>query len=137
MIDHPKVASRYWDKVSPEPNTGCWLWFGAANKRGYGNINTGNGAFTYCAHRYFYIKLVGEIAEGVTIDHLCKTTRCVNPDHMEVVSLAENSRRGGLGRKWTASQRRKLMKHVRNRPEGFYDQPKDSSTGRFVSRGAK
>jgi hypothetical protein len=37
---------------------------------------------------------VGEIPEGMQIDHLCRVRNCVNPDHLEPVTSAENTRRG-------------------------------------------
>jgi hypothetical protein len=37
---------------------------------------------------------VGPIPDGLTIDHLCRTPACVNPEHMEPVTMAENIRRG-------------------------------------------
>jgi hypothetical protein len=45
------------------------------------------------AHRSVYVHLRGPIPPGMTIDHLCRNRSCVNPDHLEVVSLKENVRR--------------------------------------------
>jgi hypothetical protein len=89
------IAERYWNKVqlpTGEPGE-CWVWVGARNGRGYGNINMKREKFTWTAHRYFYTQLVGHIPEGLTVDHLCRNTSCVNPAHMELVTLEENSRR--------------------------------------------
>ncbi len=46
------------------------------------------------AHRWIYQYMVGEIPEGWTIDHLCRNTSCVNPDHLEAVTHKENVLRG-------------------------------------------
>lgn len=46
------------------------------------------------AHRVFYEHHVGPIPLGLTIDHLCKVTRCVNPDHLEPVTQRVNTLRG-------------------------------------------
>lgn len=46
------------------------------------------------AYRVTYEHFVGPIPEGMTIDHLCKQTDCINPFHLEVVTRAENGRRG-------------------------------------------
>jgi hypothetical protein len=64
----------------------CWLWTGPVHKR-YGKA--GNTT----AHRHVYHLLVGDIPEGLELDHLCGKTLCVNPDHLEPVSRAENMRR--------------------------------------------
>ena len=45
------------------------------------------------AHRFAYELLIGPIPSGLTIDHLCRNTGCVNPAHMEPVTRAENARR--------------------------------------------
>lgn len=100
--DFPEIgpANRYrtatLDKcakfVQPEPNTGCWLWTGAIVRRGYGVVR--RGGRTLKAHRYIYQLLRGPIPSGLEIDHLCRVTSCVNPDHLEPVTKAENLRRG-------------------------------------------
>lgn len=45
------------------------------------------------AHRFFYEHFIGEIPEGLEIDHLCHNTICVNPAHLEAVTHSENLRR--------------------------------------------
>jgi len=45
-------------------------------------------------HRLAYEEAKGPIPEGLTVDHLCFNTRCVNPDHLEAVPNKENVRRG-------------------------------------------
>jgi hypothetical protein len=95
---------------------GCWEWTGAILKApvhkphigGYGRVRTcvgGRRGHVY-AHRYVYEALVGPIpADRPQLDHLCcdpawcaggptcPHRRCVNPAHLEPVTLAENRRR--------------------------------------------
>jgi len=52
-----------------------------------------NGRKVY-AHRAFYELVFGPIPVGFFIDHLCKQTLCVNPNHMQVVTHRENTLRG-------------------------------------------
>jgi hypothetical protein len=70
----------------------CWLWTGHLNHEGYGLARVGgvNGG----THRHAWRMLRGPIPPGLTIDHLCRVRRCVNPDHMELVSMRENTLRG-------------------------------------------
>lgn len=77
--------------VSPEPNTGCWLWTGSA-PNGYGQFGF-NGKISR-AHRVSYTLFKGSIPEGLVLDHLCRQPSCVNPDHLEAVTIRENTLRG-------------------------------------------
>jgi hypothetical protein len=78
----------------PEPNTGCWLWLGAITTTGYGFMTLRNGKRrSVMAHRVSYEAFVGPIPDGYEIDHKCRQHECVNPDHLEPVTHAENMRR--------------------------------------------
>jgi hypothetical protein len=46
------------------------------------------------AHRFAWELLRGAIPDGLTLDHLCRNRRCVNPDHLEPVTAVENTMRG-------------------------------------------
>ena len=46
------------------------------------------------AHRVSYEMFIGPIPKGLTIDHLCETTDCVNPRHLEAVPHLINIQRG-------------------------------------------
>ena len=75
----------------PEPNTGCWLWLGGLNQKGYPQFK--HQQRTWRAHRFMYERAKGPLPEGLTLDHLCRVRSCVNPDHLEPVTHAENCRR--------------------------------------------
>lgn len=69
-------------------NDGCWIWTGARQSKGYGSV--GHGGRTHLAHRISWELHNGPIATGMTIDHLCGKKLCINPEHLEPVSLSEN-----------------------------------------------
>lgn len=70
----------------------CWLWTGATRPTGYGQFWLNGQCIG--AHRAAYLLLVGPIPEGLQLDHLCRTPRCVNPAHLEPVTQLENTMRG-------------------------------------------
>jgi hypothetical protein len=74
-----------------EPNTGCWLWIGAQSN-GYGKVMRKRQCLW--AHRVMWEQEHGPIPEGLTVDHICRVTWCVNPAHLRVVSMRENLLRG-------------------------------------------
>jgi hypothetical protein len=71
---------------------GCWEWLGGLNHKGYGRLTYNYKG--YAAHRFVYELLVGAIPEGLTLDHLCRNKRCVNPAHLEPVTIGVNVMRG-------------------------------------------
>lgn len=79
-------------RISLSPS-GCWLWMGSVfQNSGYGRIKVSGR--TMVAHRFAYEVLRGPIPGGLTLDHLCRVRRCVNPDHLEPVTPRVNVLRG-------------------------------------------
>jgi HNH endonuclease len=80
---------------------GCWLWMAAKSPRSYGVVGRGRvGEGNAFAHRAIYELVVGPIPEGLELDHLCFNPSCVNPDHLEPVTHAENTRRRRTNKSW-------------------------------------
>lgn len=69
----------------------CLIWQGGVQSRGYGVVF--ESGRVHLAHRVAYEAARGPIGAGMTIDHLCRNKRCVNPNHLEVVTRGENVRR--------------------------------------------
>lgn len=70
---------------------GCWIWTGRRKSTGYGLYHFARRPMH--AHRAVYLTVGGEIPDGLEIDHLCRIRPCVNPEHLEVVTRAQNMRR--------------------------------------------
>ncbi len=81
---------RFWSKVEVGHPAGCWWWMGTRNEGGYGKCFHGyrgrGGQLAVLAHRFAYEALVGPIPDGLHLDHLCRNTSCINPDHLEPVT---------------------------------------------------
>lgn len=71
---------------------GCWQWTSPLDHQGYPHLYYEGR--TQRAHRVGYQLLVGPIPEGLTLDHLCRNRGCVNPEHLEPVTLKVNHERG-------------------------------------------
>lgn len=85
--------------------TPCWIWLLKTVRGGYA-MTWDQGRHVY-AHRFYYEQQVGPIPEGLTLDHLCRVRNCVNPEHLEPCTHAENIRRRPSN-KLTAEQVREI-----------------------------
>ncbi len=84
------ALERLLEKV--EQRGACWEWTGSKNHGGYGQISLNSRLRP--AHRLAYELMIGPIPDGLTIDHLCRFPSCVNPTHLEPVTMRENLMRG-------------------------------------------
>jgi hypothetical protein len=95
MIDEKRweAVARSLEALSmPEPNSGCWLFLGETTPLGYGRMTINQER--YYAHRISYQLHCGPIPEGLSLDHLCRVSACVNPKHLEPVTHRVNVLRG-------------------------------------------
>jgi len=111
---YPSIADRI------DASGDCWEWTGNHDINGYGRLSY------KLAHRLVYEALCGPVPKGLELDHLCRNPGCVNPDHLEPVTHAENMRRG-YGFK-SASRNKLAMTHCK-RGHAFTD----ANTYRFTN----
>lgn len=94
---HRPALERFLEKTSPTPS-GCIECTGGLNGVGCGQFYEGksesNRTGKGYAHRWSYEHYVGPIPAGLHLDHLCRNPKCVNPEHLEPVTIKENLLRG-------------------------------------------
>lgn len=84
------VKVRLMNRIKKNRNE-CWIWLGGTIN-GYGRIY--DAGKLHLVHRVSYEIHTGPIPKGLTLDHLCRVRRCINPDHLEPVTVKLNLLRG-------------------------------------------
>jgi hypothetical protein len=94
------IPDRLMRKVSPEPNTGCWLWTAYTNRGGYGVVGEKTPRKrTVLAHRAVWETVKGPLSDGQCVLHRCDQRCCVNPEHLWVGTKDDNNKdRAAKGR---------------------------------------
>lgn len=87
------IEDRFWTKVDRRGPDECWEWRAYRSADGYGRFNATRHR-PENAHRIAYRLTVGPIPDGLQLDHLCRNRACVNPQHLEPVTVRDNVLRG-------------------------------------------
>ena len=85
------IEKRFWKYVERNSKKKCWLWKGGKYPNGYGRANVNNHRLL--AHRFSYMINIGHIETGLVIHHKCNTKLCVNPNHLEMLTPKENTKK--------------------------------------------
>lgn len=85
------IEERFWQTV--QMGEGCWEWTGGKNASGYGRAHVlGKRRL---AHVVSYEMANGPLTEGLFVDHICRNTGCVRPDHLRPATKKQNAENRG------------------------------------------
>lgn len=77
---------RFWANVVVTKS--CWIYTDCGDWLGYGRMTVDGHQIR--PHRFAYELFIGHIPKGLVIDHLCRNRKCVNPNHLDLVTQREN-----------------------------------------------
>lgn len=123
----PRLPERFWDKISLDPDTGCWIWAGSVCNNGFGQYKL-HGRL-YAAHKVAYNALVGEMMSG-RMSQTCSLKACCNPRHQR---LTRSSTLRGPTALFSPGQQRVVWRRVPLPPSA----PRPALPALTVSQGVR
>ena len=124
---------------------GCWIWTAYKHPNGYGRLGIGTKSIN--AHRVAYSLFVGEIPNGMLVDHICHVPSCVNPDHLRLATKKQNAEhllgaistsksgvRGVSWSKWAKRWRAHVHHQGRHIHVGYFPEMADANAAVVAKR---
>lgn len=132
MKEYPWSSETLLEHPSIHFTSECWHWTGYCSPSGYPYCSF--KSYPMRVHRLSYELFKGPIPQGFTIDHLCRNKKCVNPSHLECVTVAENIRRAAAVRTHCVNGHALSGLNVSMQKDGQYTYRRCKSCGREATR---
>lgn len=96
-LRQPSVEDRLWNRLSKDPETGCWVHLNRPTGDGYPQLKVDHKPWS--VHRLAWTLSYGPIPQGMRVCHHCDNPPCCNPDHLFLGTDGDNARdRNAKGR---------------------------------------
>lgn len=125
------LPERFWDKLIPEPNTGCWLWLAGTTA---GRASYWAGDRFVRPHRMAYEIAVGSLAEQQRVHWSCGVENCCNPLHVVAIAKTTPEERRQYKRDWKQSAGASPERVEKRRVASRAAHRRDPDRARRVSR---
>lgn len=94
-MDIEKLKKRLLKNSVVDPETGCWVWCGKISSSGYGQLTVRILEKSYpvnlYVHRLAVVIFQGKrLRDDCHVDHICRNTLCINPEHVRQVRARTN-----------------------------------------------
>ena len=83
------ILSKLILRTTEEPDTGCWVWFGATTPDGCGEIRDESRSEKFC-HRLALIARCLDL-DGLVVHHHCRNRACWRPAHLTQLTNSAHS----------------------------------------------
>lgn len=116
------LLERFHENIVRIPESGCWIWMGFTNPKGYGllTVNSKNKF----SHRLSWELHNGTIDSGLLVCHRCDIPPCVNPDHLFLGTPKDNAQDMiKKGRRATSKRRTHCFRSHELTPENTRTEP--------------
>lgn len=132
MIGRPPATEiSFWERTSPEPNTGCLLWTGSLFKNGYGQCRMRGECK---AHRVSWVLTYGTIPRSKLVCHRCDIRSCVNPAHLFLGSQKDNIQDAVRKKRMAAQKKTHCSQGHIFEGSNLYIAPKTKARGCLICR---
>lgn len=100
-----RAPASWWERLTPEPNSGCWLWTGGTFANDGAPRLHVSARLHIRVHREMYALVQGN-PDGMDVKQRCRVKICCNPDHLVLEQRLTAEDRRTWQRNWEREARK-------------------------------